>query len=105
MGLPWPRYSFFAVTGLPRLTCGATRTTNALLHGDFSLALSWNPLAFFALCGVALFDLYAVVVLLIRGPRLRVVDWTRTERTAVRIAVIAVIAVNWIFLLAHRGRF
>jgi hypothetical protein len=105
LGLAWPRCPFLALTGFPCLTCGATRTTIALLHGDFPLALSWNPLAFLAVGAVALFDLYALVVLLGRGPRLRIVDWTKTEKTVVRIAVIALIAVNWIYLLAHRGRF
>jgi len=105
IGLCWPRCLFLAVTGWPCLTCGATRATIAFLHRDFSLALSWNPLVFLALCGVAVFDLYAVVVLLGRLPRLRIVDWTRTEKNAARIAVIALIVVNWIYLLAHRGRF
>jgi hypothetical protein len=105
LGLPSLRCPFLAVTGYPCLTCGATRCAIALLHGDFSLAWSWNPLALAALCGVALFDLYALIVLLARSPRLRVIDWTRAEKNAVRIAVIVLIAVNWIYLLAHRGRF
>src|ERR1700730_11286981 len=101
LGLPTLRCPFLAVTGYPCLTCGATRCTIALLHGNLSLAWSWNPLAFVALCGVAVFDLYAVVVLLGRTPRIRVIDWTRAEKNAVRIAVVALIAVNWIYLLAH----
>lgn len=105
LGLAWPKCPFLALTGFPCLTCGATRTSIAMLRGHFSLALSWNPLAFLALCGVALFDLYAVVVLLSRSPRLRIVDWTKAERIGVRIAVIAAIAVNWIYLLAHHGRY
>jgi hypothetical protein len=105
LGLAWPRCPFLAFTGFPCLTCGATRTTIALLHGDFRLALSWNPLAFLALCGVALFDLYALVVLVGRSPRLRIIDWTRTEKTAARIAPIALIAANWLYLLAHHARF
>jgi hypothetical protein len=105
LGFPWPHCPFLALTGFPCLTCGATRATIALLHGDFPLAVSWNPLAFLALCGVALFDLYALVVLLSRGPRMRIVAWTRTEKTAVRIAVIASIAANWIYLLSHHGRY
>lgn len=96
---------FLAVTGYPCLTCGATRCAIALLHGNFSVAWSWNPLAFVALCGVALFDLYALVVLLMRIPRLRVIDWTRAERNAVRISVVALIAVNWIYLLVHHSRY
>jgi hypothetical protein len=105
LGLGWPRCLFLAATGWPCLTCGATRATIAFLHGDFSLALSWNPLAFLALGGVAVFDLYAVIVLLGRCPRLRIVDWTRTEKNAARIAVVALIALNWIYLIAHSGRF
>jgi uncharacterized protein DUF2752 len=105
LDLPGLGCPFRAITGYPCLTCGATRCALALFHGNLSLAWSWNPLAFVALCSVALFDLYAAVVLLARGPRLRVIDWTRAEKNAVRIAVIALIAVNWIYLLAHRTQF
>jgi hypothetical protein len=105
LGLAWPRCPFLALTGFPCLTCGATRTTIALFHGDFPLALSWNPLAFVALCGVALFDLYAAIVLVSRGPRLRIIDWTRTEKNIVRVAIVCALALNWIYLISHRGRF
>jgi hypothetical protein len=105
IGFAWPQCPFLAMTGLPCLTCGATRATIAFVHGNFPVAISWNPLAFFALCGVALFDLYAIIVLLGRAPRLRIVDWTKTEKNIVRIAVVSAIALNWIYLLAHRGRF
>jgi hypothetical protein len=105
IGLTWPRCPFLAVTGWPCLTCGTTRATIAFLHGNFPLALSWNPLAVLALCGVALFDLYAVIVLLGRRPRLRIIDWTRTEKNILRIAVICVLILNWIYLIAHRARF
>jgi hypothetical protein len=87
------------------MTCGATRCTIAFLHGDFLGALRWNPLAFIALCGVAAFDLYAIVVLVGRGPRLRIVDWTAAGKNAARIAVVALIALNWVYLLSHRAQF
>jgi hypothetical protein len=51
------------------------------------------------------FDLYAVVVLLSRAPRLRLVDWTRTQRKIVWIAVACAVVLNWIYLLAHPGRY
>jgi hypothetical protein len=105
VGLGWPQCPFLAVTGWPCLTCGATRATIAFLYGDFVSAFSWNPLAFLALCGIAVFDLYAVVVLLGRAPRLRMVDWTRTEKNAVRIMIVCALLANWLYLLAHRGRF
>lgn len=105
LGLPWLRCPFLSVTGHPCLTCGATRCAIAFLHGDLSAAWSWNPLAFIALMGVGLFDLYAAAVLLTGAPRLRVTDWTRAEKNAMRIAVVVVIAVNWVYLLAHSGRY
>jgi len=105
LGFPTLRCPFLAVTGYPCLTCGATRCAIAFLHADFFAAWLWKPLALVALCGVALFDLYALIVLITRGPRLRLVDWTRTEKNTVRIAVIALIAVNWIYLLSHHTRY
>jgi hypothetical protein len=105
IGFGWPRCPFLAMTGWPCLTCGATRATIGLLQGDFVQAVSWNPLAFLALCGVAIFDLYAVVVLLGRAPRLRAVDWTRTEKNVLRAAIICALLLNWMYLLAHRSRF
>jgi hypothetical protein len=101
----WPRCPFLAVTGLPCLTCGATRSIIAFLHGDFLLALRWNPLVFVAFCGLIAFDLYATIVLVGRTARLRIVGWTGTEKNVVRIAVIALLALNWIYLLAHHARF
>jgi len=105
LGLPTLRCPFLAVTGYPCLTCGATRCAIAFLHGDFPSAWLWNPLALVALCGVAVFDIYALIVLITRAPRLRLVDWTRAEKNAVRIAVVVLIAVNWVYLLAHHTRY
>src|ERR1043165_4258328 len=84
LGLPMLRCPFLAVTGYPCLTCGATRCAIALGHGNFSAAWLWNPLALVSLCAVALFDVYAAIVLIARSPRLRIVDWTRAEKNAVR---------------------
>lgn len=103
--LPWPRCAFLAVTGLPCVTCGATRSLIAFLQGDFPSALRWNPLVFVAFCALIAFDLYAAIVLVGRTPRLRIVDWTITEKNATRIVVISLLALNWIYLLAHRDRF
>jgi hypothetical protein len=105
LGLPMLRCPFLAVTGHPCLTCGATRCAIALFHGNLSAAWSWNPLAFLALVGVAVFDVYAAVVLLTRSPRLRVINWTRGEKNALRVAVVILIVVNWAYLLAHRTQY
>jgi hypothetical protein len=105
MALPWPRCPFLAVTGLPCVTCGATRSTIAFLHGNFLAALRWNPLAFAAFCALVAFDLYAAIVIAGRTARLHIVDWTAREKNAARIAALSLLALNWIYLLAHRDRF
>lgn len=105
LGLRWPRCPFLALTGLPCVTCGATRSTIAFLHGDFLSALRWNPLALAALCALVVFDLYAAIVLIGRRPRLRIVDWSGKEKNMVRIAAISLLVLNWIYLLAHHDRF
>jgi len=105
LALPWPKCAFLSVTGLPCVTCGATRTAIACVHGDFFTALRWNPLVFVALCGLVAFNLYAVIVLVGRLPRLRTVNWSAGEKNMARIAVVGLLALNWIYLLAHRGRF
>jgi hypothetical protein len=105
LGPTWPRCSFLVLTGLPCVTCGATRSTLAFLHGHFLSALGWNPLVFFALVSLFVFDLYAAFVLTSGRPRLRIVDWSTAEKNALRIAVVCLLALNWIYLLAHRSRF
>jgi hypothetical protein len=104
-GLSGPGCPFLAITGYPCLTCGATRCAIAFGHGHFSQAWLWNPLALIGICGVVLFDLYAAIVLLARLPRLRLVDWRRTQKNSVRVGAIVLIAVNWAYLLAHRAQF
>ncbi len=105
LGLSWPRCFFRAVTGMPCVSCGATRCTIAFLHGDFFSAWQWNPLAFIAFCALIVFDLYAVIVIVGRRARLRIVDWTVREKNFTRIAALSLLALNWIYLLAHRDRF
>jgi hypothetical protein len=105
IGLPWPQCPFHAVTGWPCVTCGATRSTIAFLHGDVLSALRWNPLVWAALCGLVVFDLYAAIVLIGRTPRLRIVDWSVGNKKMVRSAAIILLALNWIYLLAHHDRF
>jgi hypothetical protein len=105
LGLPWPRCVFHDLTGLPCLTCGATRSTIEFLHGHFIAALGWNPLAFVALCALSVFDAYAVAVLIMQSPRLRIAHFTSGEKIFVRTLVAALLAINWTYLLAHWRKF
>jgi uncharacterized protein DUF2752 len=105
LGLPWPRCLFRALTGLPCVSCGLTRCTIAFLHGNFSTAWQWNPAGFLVVCALIVFDLYALIVVVGRTARLRIVDWTVREKRVTRIAIICLLALNWIYLLAHHDRF
>jgi Protein of unknown function (DUF2752) len=105
LGLQWPSCPLLAMTGYPCFTCGATRCAIAFSHAHFSQALHWNPLALAALIGLVGFDVYAAIVLVARLPRLRLIEWTRTEKNVVRVSVVVCVVVNWIYLLAHRAQF
>jgi hypothetical protein len=100
LGLPWPRCVFHDLTGLPCVTCGMTRSAIQFFHGHFFAALKWNPLVFALLCSVIAFDLYALVTLAMRGPRLRIV-FRQAERKYAREVIVAVLALNWFYLLSH----
>jgi hypothetical protein len=105
LGLPWPRCLFRALTGLPCVSCGATRAAISFFQGNLSTAWHWNPLAFAAFCALIVFNLYAVIVIVGRTARLRIVEWTARERNVARMLIISLVALNWIYLLAHADRF
>lgn len=105
LGLPWPRCAFHAVTGLPCLTCGMTRCAIQFFHGHFLAALRRNPLFFTFLCALSIFDVYAVSVILTRSPRLRVAHFTPAEKTLLRALASTLVAINWIYSLAHWQKF
>jgi hypothetical protein len=98
-GLPWPQCTFYRLTGAPCFTCGMTRAALAFLRGDFAGSWFYNPLAFVAFCAVAAYDLYALLVLALRMPRLRLADMTpRAHRLVLASAGVLVLA-NWVYLL------
>ena len=105
LGLPWPQCTFLRLTGHPCLTCGATRAAIEFFHLHLFAALRWNPLAFAVFCGVAVFDIYAAVVLLTGAPRLRLVLPSVVERRWIRILFIVMLALNWIYLFSNSSRY
>ncbi len=66
-GAPCP---FRTVTGWECPLCGGTRMGAALLHGDLSAAIAFNPLAFLGLGVVTILGL-AWIVEALGGPKLR----------------------------------
>jgi hypothetical protein len=104
-GLPWPRCVFHDLSGFPCVTCGATRAAIAFFHGNIATAWKWNPLVFAFLCGLSIFNVYALIVLVTRAPRLRITFRSEVEKKYARIFVIAALALNWIYLLSHYKAF
>jgi len=98
-GLPTPLCPLHALTGIPCPTCGSTRAASSLLHGNFILALSWNPLMTLVLTGAAFYILYAAAVVIGKLPRLRWCSLSRVESRWVRITPFFLLAVNWGYLL------
>ena len=99
LNLPWPICLFHALTGRPCLTCGATRSAIAFFHAHFLAAFEWNPLAFLVYCALTLFNVYAFAVVVTRVPRLRIIRLTPSERKFVRGSAIALLTLNWAYLL------
>ena len=98
IGLPWPTCAFRSLTGLPCMTCGATRAALALAHGDFLGAWRLNPLAVVAIGGIAVFDVYALAVLAMRRRRLRVSVPRRATRWLLLVGAASAL-VNWAYVL------
>jgi hypothetical protein len=99
--LPWPHCLFHDLTGRPCMTCGMTRSAIQFFHGHFLGAIQWNPLVFAALCGLSIFNAYAFVVLVTRAPRLRIALFSRCEKISIRVSLVALLALNWIYLLLN----
>ena len=96
--LPFLVCLFHAATGIPCLTCGATRALADLAAGDVRGALAMNPLATlgaFALVPWGLGDL----ALMTRGRALSVEVAPPAARVLRVLAIVAVIA-NWGYLVA-----
>ena len=100
--LPTPQCVFRSLTGRPCVTCGATRAAWQFLHGHFAASFFLNPLAFLAYLSVLIFDLYAIAIFVTRAPRLRLANFTPTEKAFARCIVIALLVGNWLYLLIAR---
>ena len=97
--LPVPQCTFRALTGLPCVTCGATRGVSALLQGDLLAAWHSNPLVLLGIAAAGVFDFYALAVLLARGRRLRIAFTARPIRRVLLALGCAIVLLNWIYLL------
>lgn len=97
--LPWPACTFRSLTGWPCVTCGATRASLSFFHGQLGAAWYSNPLVFVGLCAVALYDLYAAVVLATGARRVRLSFPKPASRKLALAGVLLAGAGNWLYLL------
>lgn len=87
-----------ALTGIPCLTCGSTRAAMALARGDLAAALAFNPLAAIGLTLGLLGGALAPLWVMLRFP----VPSAPRATAAARLAVAAVLASDWAYLVSRR---
>ncbi len=97
VGLPLPQCIFHTLLGIPCVTCGSTHAALAFSHGDFSGAWRFNPLATLSYFAVAIYDVYALLVLVRRRPRFRLA----ISRHYLVPLISGAALLNWIYLLRH----
>ena len=101
LGLPRPGCLFRAWTGLPCPGCGSTRLVEAVLRLDVLTAFLFNPLVFLALTALGGWALFSVARFALRLPAWSL-ELAHGERRALRVAALAALAGNWIYLaLTH----
>lgn len=86
-----------ACTGLPCFACGGTRTLTLLLEGRWADALQMNPGVVAAVGLVAMANVYALAVLVLRVPPSRP-GWL--VRGQWRWLLLGAVLANWLYLLA-----
>ena len=91
--------TFRAVTGLPCLTCGATRAAARLFFGDFAGAFAMNPLATMGAVALVPWGI-ADLALLTRGRALAVEIARPAAAWALRGLAVAAVVANWAYLVA-----
>ena len=97
--IPVPPCVFHRLTGLPCPTCGATRCAVHLLHLRPGQAFLMNPLLFLGFVAIAVYDAYALIVLVFRLPRVRDLRLPPRAARLVRIGVAVVVLANWAYLI------
>jgi hypothetical protein len=94
LGVDAPSCTFRRVTGMPCATCGGTRAALRLFRGDLLGALQLNPLATLITVGV---PAWLITAWIRRGTPL--IRWTRARWLWATLALVVVVAANWIYVV------
>jgi hypothetical protein len=93
-----PPCVFKAVTGVPCLTCGATRAIEAMAAGRFVEALWLNPMVTVAAAGWTAYVAYGIGAMTGAWPRVAIRLDAR-ECTALRAIATGAVVAGWAFLV------
>ena len=86
------------IVGIPCLTCGATRATVRLLHGDLAGALSFQPMILGVYAALLIWGMISLL-LFVRGKRARIRLGRRGD-ILFKTTLVVVPLANWIYLIA-----
>ncbi len=93
-----PECLFHEITGFPCLTCGATRSLESLSAFDLISSFLSNPLLVSFIIGLIAFSILHLAGFVYK--RKIILELTPREKKRVRFTVMALIAVNWAYLIA-----
>lgn len=93
-----PSCLFHEITGFPCLTCGATRSLVSLSAFDLTSSFLFNPLLVSFIIGLIVFSTLHLAGFVYK--RKIILELTPREKRGIRIAVMALIGINWIYLIA-----
>ena len=92
-----PPCLFHRITGLPCLTCGATRSVVSLSGFKIASSFIYNPFMAIFLAAILLFSTVKAAGFLFK--REIILELTGGEKKGFRIAVLSLIILNWIYLI------
>lgn len=96
--IPLPRCPVAMWLHLPCPTCGGTRLFQYLRETKLSAAFFANPLLLIVICGVALWCVYAAVVVSFRLRRVRFSKFSEKFRNIIRGCALFLFVANWTYL-------
>jgi hypothetical protein len=88
------------LTGIPCLTCGATRSLTALAQGDVAAALTASPVTVLGVVLVAAWALASLVMTVWPATRRRL-ELSRGERRVTVWLVAGLVLANWVWLVTR----
>ncbi len=90
---------FLEISGLPCPSCGATRALILVSHGEIIQGLKMSPLFAALLLGGLVFAGYALAVISLRLPRLRLVSLGRYGHLILGAVIGGSLLLNWGYLI------